>query len=234
MRRSSARRARRNERCARRGDPPAFPSFGNPLCALESIREQPFCEPIDQVHPVGVRFSGVWLDVDQSKEATLFRSLKRLPGIAGVSSNEDALKNLRDTIRSNMMRIIVFNVGFAIVIAFGVVYNAARISLSEHSRDFAGLRVLGFSRSEVSSILMHELAAITVLSIPLGLAVGTGLSRLTLELLRNELYRVPFVIDPSTYGFSVTVVVIAALVSSAIVSRRVSRLDLVEALKTRE
>ncbi len=71
---------------------------------------------------------------------------------------------------------IFFNVLFSSVIAFGVVYNAARISLSERSRELASLRVLGFTRAEISLILLGELGVILLVAVPAGLLLGYALA----------------------------------------------------------
>jgi putative ABC transport system permease protein len=51
---------------------------------------------------------------------------------------------------------------------------------------------------------------------------------------RSELFRLPLVIDSSTYAFAAIVVVLAATLSALVVRRRLDRLDLVAVLKTRE
>jgi putative ABC transport system permease protein len=178
--------------------------------------------------------SGAFLSVDPAREKALYHELKRTPGVAGVARTSAAARSFRDTIRANMMRIILFNVVFSAIIAIGVVYNAARISLSERSRDLASLRVLGFSRGEISQILLGELALVTFAAIPIGIACGAGLAFLPLALLRNELYRIPFVIEASTFGWSILTVVVASLLSGLMVRRRLDRLDLVAVLKTQE
>jgi putative ABC transport system permease protein len=178
--------------------------------------------------------SGAYLAVDPSAEDALYSQLKRTPGVAGVALTRGALRSFRETLRLNMMRIIAFNVAFSAIIAIGVVYNAARISVSEHARDLASLRVLGFTRQEITLILLGELALITLASIPLGMAFGRGLAALTLTLLRNELYRIPLIIEASTYGWAVVTILGASLVSGLLVRRRLDRLDLVAVLKTRE
>ena len=62
--------------------------------------------------------------------------------------------------------------GLAAVIAFGIVYNSARISLSERARELASLRVLGFTRGEVLWILLLELAAADARGAAAGLGDG--------------------------------------------------------------
>jgi putative ABC transport system permease protein len=124
---------------------------------------------------------------------------------------------------------------FAGFIAIGVVYNAARISLSERARELASLRVLGFSRGEVAYILLGELALLTVVALPIGCLFGFGLAQLIGKLgMETELFRVPVIIAPSTYGLAMLVVLVAAAVSGLIVGRRVATLDLISVLKTRD
>jgi putative ABC transport system permease protein len=125
----------------------------------------------------------------------------------------------------------VINVVFAGIIAFGVVYNAARISLAERSRELATLRVIGFGRDEISLIFLGELAVLTVLAIPLGLVLGRAFAALAVVALGTESQRFPLVVNASTYAFAVTTVLAAALVSSLLVRRQLDRLDLLAVLK---
>jgi putative ABC transport system permease protein len=133
-----------------------------------------------------------------------------------------------------MLRMRFFNIMFAVVIACGVVYNSARIALAERARELASLRVLGFTRAEISTILLGELAVLTLAAIPLGLLIGRLLAVFVIASVDTELFRLPLVIDPATYGTAVLVVVLAALASGLIVRRKLDHLDLVSVLKTRD
>lgn len=134
----------------------------------------------------------------------------------------------------NLLRIKAFNVVFASIIAFGVVYNTARISLSERSRELATLRVIGFTRAEVSVILIAELAVLAIIAIPTGLVIGYGFAWLGTLALNTETQQFPLVVSPSTYAFSITVVLIAAFISGLVVRRKLDHLDLIAVLKSRE
>ena len=125
-------------------------------------------------------------------------------------------------------------VGFACVIEFGVIYNGARIALSERGRDLASLRVLGFSKGEVGAMLLGEQAVLTVASIPIGFLGGWALSLWIARQFDSEVYRIPLVISGRTYAISFFVIAIAAAFTAALVQRRIRGLDLVEVLKTRE
>jgi putative ABC transport system permease protein len=178
--------------------------------------------------------SGAFLRVDRSREAALHAELKATPRVAGVTLKRAAIESFKKSIAQSMSILVFFNVLFACIISFGVVYNAARIVLSERSRDLASLRVLGFTRAEVSAILLGELAVIVALAIPVGLVLGQGLGAGIIKLSESELYRFPLIVTPRTRAFAVATVLVAAALSSLAVRRRVDRLDLVAVLKTRE
>lgn len=178
--------------------------------------------------------NGAYLRVDSRYRDELYGKLKQLPRVSGVTIKDASVRSFRDTVMKNLLQMQMFNVIFACIIALGVVYNTARIALSERGRELASLRVMGFTRGEISYILLGELTVLTLVAVPLGLAIGYGLIRIVCTFLDTEMYRIPFIIDRSTYGFSVVVVLFAAVVSGLIVRRRLDHLDLIAVLKTRE
>jgi putative ABC transport system permease protein len=151
-----------------------------------------------------------------------------------VISKSTMARNIQEVTVGNLLMFSVVLTAFAVVIAVGVVYNNARIALAERAWELASLRVLGFTRSEVSAILLGELAIEIVLAMPLGMLLGYGLSKGIVSAIQNDEFFFPLVISPSTYAFSAVCVVVAGVVSAFIVRRRVDGLDLVSVLKTRE
>ena len=182
----------------------------------------------------GPSLSGAELLVDSARLDELYAHLKGLPRVAGVTVLSLALDAFRRIMSQNFEIMTLFNVGFAVIIAFGVVYNAARVSLSERERELASLRVLGFTLAEVALILLGELALLTLLSLPVGALVGWGLTELVMGLFQNELYRIPATITFQKVAVSFLVTVVAAFFSGLAVRRKLYHLDLVGVLKTRE
>ncbi len=175
-----------------------------------------------------------YLQTDSRFEHRLYSELKDTPAVAGVTVEAAAVKSFRETLAENMLLMTTFNVLFAAMIAFGVVYNSARISLSERGRELASLRVLGFTRAEVSRILLGEFALLTVVALAPGFLIGYGLAWSMSLSFETELFRIPLAVSRETFGFSALVVIASATVTGLIVRRRVDRLDLVAVLKTRE
>ncbi|MEW6720788.1 MAG: FtsX-like permease family protein [Thermodesulfobacteriota bacterium] len=178
--------------------------------------------------------SGAYLSVDRAERALVYDALKRMPAVAGTMAQEDAIRTFYETMGGTFLLFTLVITALAGSVAVGVVYNSARIALSERARELASLRVLGFTRGEISFILLGELGALVAAGIPLGFLLGEGMARYIADELKSDLFRVPFVMEPSTYGFAAAVVVASAVLSGLLVRRRLDRLDLVAVLKTRE
>ena len=161
-------------------------------------------------------------------------ALAERPRVAGVQAQGRALESFIDTIGDTVLTFTFVMTLFAGAIAFGVIYNAARISLSERARELASLRILGLTRGEIGYVLLGELGILTLVAIPLGFVLGVGLCYATVQSAQTELFRVPLVINRGTYALAATVALVAALVSGLVVWWRLGRLDLIDVLKTRE
>jgi putative ABC transport system permease protein len=151
-----------------------------------------------------------------------------------ISLRSVSLERFRETMAQNIYVMIGVLVAMAGLIAFGVVYNFSRISLSEQGREMASLRVLGFSRAEVSMLLLAEIAVVTLLAQPLGWLLGYLLARGMVSSFSSEIFSMPLVIGPEVFVYSTAVVITAAAISGLVVRRRIDRLDMIAVLKTRE
>ena len=172
--------------------------------------------------------------LEPGTESRFLEATKELPRVAGAFSKATLLRNMQDVSARNVRIMSTILTLFAAVIAVGVVYNNARIALAERTWELASLRVLGFTRGEVSALLLGELAIGIVLALPLGMALGWGLVHLVVTLLKNDQFLFPVVISASTYAVAGLCVVAAGAASALVVRRRIDRLDMVGALKTRE
>lgn len=178
--------------------------------------------------------SGLHVRVDAQSRSMLLARLKDLPVVAAVLFRHDAIDTFHKTMGETILIFIGFFVVFSMTLAVGVTYNSIRIALSERARELATLRVLGFSRWEISYILLGEVGILTWIAIPLGAVIGFGLAWYMTSAFETELYRVPLVLRDATYGKAALIVLAAALGCAAIVRRRLDRLDLIAVLKTRE
>ncbi|MFN9264961.1 MAG: ABC transporter permease [Acidobacteriota bacterium] len=178
--------------------------------------------------------TGAYLAVDEPALPGLYERLRGVPAVAGVAARAQAVRSFYETLAAQMLTMALFNTLLAATIAIGVVYNTVRIALSERGRELASLRVLGYTRGEVSYILLGELTLVVFVAIPVGLGMGYGLVWFLMHSLQTELFRIPLVIRPSTYALAALVILVATAGSALLVGRKINHLDLVEVLKARE
>ncbi len=178
--------------------------------------------------------TGAYLGLDPGMERSVYAELHERPRVLGMVANAAAIESFYESIGEFVLFYNMVASLLAASIGFGVVYNSARIALSERSRELASLRVLGFTHGEIAYILLGELGLLTLVAIPVGFLVGVGLCGVLVLAFKNDLYRLPLIIEPGNYALGATVVMLSALISGLIMWRRLGRLDLVGVLKTRE
>lgn len=191
-------------------------------------------DALDRMMGDGPRISGARVLLQPDEKDVAYHEIKRLPGVAGASLRTAAYDIFNETTGQFQTITAVILGIFASIVTIGVVYNSARVVLAERARELASLRVLGFTRREVSSVLLGELFVQLLLSVPIGCLLGYAFARAAISNVDAELYRFPLIIETSTYLTAVSVVLVAGLVTGLLVRRQIDHLDLVGVLKTRE
>lgn len=182
----------------------------------------------------GPAATGAYLSLENDDASQLFAALKRMPAVSGVSTRAAMIESFERQVQESLAVTTFIIVGLASILAIGVVYNGARIALSERGHELASLRVLGFTKREVAAILLGEQMTITGLAIPLGFGIGLFLSFIVTRAMATQMYRVPFLLSMQTFVFAAAVTLVAAGVAATLVRRRLDRADLVAVLKARE
>jgi putative ABC transport system permease protein len=182
----------------------------------------------------GPAISGARLAVDSASQPDIYRHLGGMPRVAGTIVRDTAMEQFNEMMEETILYFSFITALLGGFIAFGVVYNSARIALSERSRELASLRVLGFTRGEVAYILLGEIGLLTLLAIPPGFLFGGALSGYLALAFSSDLYRIPLIIAPATYALAAAIVLVSFAITGILIWRKLARLDLIEVLKTRE
>jgi len=188
-------------------------------------------EALNRLLGEGDRINGARLTVASGRWNEFLTAVKNTPQSAGVVVKEAVRASFRKTTAESIGLIQMIYLTFATAVAFGIVYNSARISLSERARELATLRVLGFTRGEVGGVLVGELVILTLVALPVGLVLGSFLAKSILDSVNTETVRLPLILTPANYAFAVLVVATATAISATLACRRLNQLDLVGALK---
>ena len=203
----------------------------------ESLLGSPAYMQLDSLNAMlrePLRVSTAYLRIDTNRADKIFKMLKDRPNVAGVTLKSDARAALQKMMDAGAGSMRFVMVAIAAIITFGIIYNAARIAYAERLRDLASLRVMGFTKSEAAFVLLGELGVVTLAALPVGGAMGYYLSYAIAEGFSTDLYQVPTIFSPSSYGVAALAVLIAAVGSGWLVKRDIDRADLVSALKIRE
>jgi putative ABC transport system permease protein len=182
----------------------------------------------------GGTISGARLAIDGNRWNEFLDRVKEAPRVASLGIKEAVRGSFKKSTGEMIGMITTIYFSFAVIVSFGVVYNSARISLSERSRDLATLRVIGFTHREVAGVMIGELALLTLIALPVGLWIGTQLANGIIQTASTETVRLPLVLTTRTYAMAVLVVLASSCLSFAVVSRRLHQLDLLGVLKARE
>jgi putative ABC transport system permease protein len=191
-------------------------------------------ESLNELLREGNAVTGAYLSIEPGAEQAVYTELHERPRVLGMVANAAAIRSFYATIGEFVLFYNMVATLLAGAIGFGVVYNSARIALSEGGRELASLRVLGFTRGEIAYILLGELGALALAAIPVGMVVGVALVGILVQAFESELYRLPLTLNPDNYAGGAAVIVVSALLSGWLVWRKLGKLDLIAVLKTRE
>ena len=161
------------------------------------------------------------------------KDLLALDGVSSLVSREDNAKRISSYMTSirSMTNTIKF---FAILLAVVVLINLAILNFEERSRDIATLRVLGFSRFEISRSLVYEVMILTIIGALLGLLLGYPLEYLVLSTNITPLISWIYIIYWYSFVIGFLLSVVTAFVVNIIISNRVNKVLMAESLKSVE
>jgi len=189
---------------------------------------------ISQMMAESPRINSFYLRIDSASQTQILKTLEEMPRVSHVTSTQDLRQSFLSTIAENVARMRSLNLSFSLVIAIGVIYSTARISIAQRSRELATLRVLGFSLNEITLIILAELFTLTLLAIPVGWWLGFLLCYSTVNFFDRELFRVPLGIRPHTYAYAAIVAMTAMVGASYFVRQILNKMDIIEVLKARD
>lgn len=178
--------------------------------------------------------TGAHMSVDRARWPEFMEKVKETPRIANLMIKASVRESFKKTTAESIAILQTLYFTFAVIVSFGVVYNSARIALSERTRDLATLRVIGFTHGEVASVLISELLLLTAIALPLGLAIGSALAAWIISAASTESVRLPLILSSRSYATAVLIVALSAGFSFAVVGRRLRHLDLLGVLKARD
>lgn len=178
--------------------------------------------------------TAVNLRLDPTRRPAFDAAISKAPGVLAATDLTELEAQFQAEVNDSLLVETLIFSAIGMLITLGVVYNAARIQLAERAHELATLRVLGYTRTEVASVLVGEQMVVVILALPFGLLGGYGLAAAMSRGFSSEIVTMPLVVDRSTLFAAAAIALGTALVTSVAVARGLARVDLVSALKSRE
>ena len=132
---------------------------------------------------------------------------------------------------SQVFSILTF---IALALAFVICYNMGLINFTERTREYATLKVLGYHQKEIRRLILSENLLITVLAIVISILPGVGFTEMILSLVESESMRYAVVVTPVSIATSSAITFGFSIFIQLLLTRKVRRIDMVEALKSVE
>lgn len=153
--------------------------------------------------------------------------------VLGISVNED-IRNRVDDMMVSLNYIVILVIGCAGALAFIVLFNLGNINITERVREIATIEVLGFYPRETGSYVFRENFLLVLMGIAVGLPAGYFLHHFIMTQIKVDAVSFNNVIEPTSYLFTVLVVLGFSIIVDIILRRKLRRINMAEALKSIE
>ena len=170
---------------------------------------------------------------DEAAQAALAAKLLATDNVAGVHLMTDTVRTMNDILKI-MDLIIMIIIGAAALLAFVVLYTLTSINISERYRELATIKVLGFYDKEVGAYVFRESYVLTLIGAALGCLVGLPLHAFVLQSATVDVMVYVNRILPRSFAISCALTLVFTWFVNRMALRRLTKIDMVEALKSDE
>ena len=179
--------------------------------------------PPDATSAVMVKADGPYLEEIREK-------LYNLSGAASVVDIRDTRQEINRMMETSRTFIAVM-FGFAVALAFVVIFNATTMNVLERTRETASMRALGVGRWQIAWMVTIENLSTWAVGTMVGVPFGRWLAGYFVRLYESEMFHMQAVVFPRTYLWTVLGILLTVLVSQIPGIRYLSKLDLASATK---
>ena len=153
--------------------------------------------------------------------------------VLSVINKSDQEHNAYDFVNS-LMSVFLMIIGFALLLVIVVLYNLGSLNFVERTRDYATLQVLGFSKRNLQNITMLENVMTTTVGWLLGIPMGIWFLKQYVATFTTIRIEYTAYINWQVLVIASILVWFTSICTTFIISRRIRKIDMVEALKSVE
>jgi len=132
---------------------------------------------------------------------------------------------------SRVFSILTF---IALALAFVICYNMGLINFAERTREYATLKVLGYHQKEIRRLILNENLLIAILAIAVSIVPGKAFTSMILAMVESESMRYAVMVTGKSVVIACATTFCFSIFIQLLLTRKVRRIDMVEALKSVE
>lgn len=165
-----------------------------------------------------------------TNEGSIDSSIENNKMVSSVHGNDDIKKSL--DVSLDMINVIIWLfLFFSIVLTTVVLYSCGNLSFNERIKEFATLKVLGFSTSRIRSLLSRQNFALSLIGLVIGAPFGVMMLQYMFD--SNGEQAADFACSATIFDYAIAglLVLITSVLVSFLFTKRIKRINMVEVLK---
>ncbi|MCX7921241.1 MAG: FtsX-like permease family protein [Clostridia bacterium] len=177
--------------------------------------------------------TGALIKADKGMYSAVKEELFKIPGVEVLENRLNDYKAFTKFLELTYM-FIALMVLFASIMGFAIIFNTTVINITERRREFASLKVLGYTRGEVENVILRENLLLGFIALLPGALVGRLMCGMLGKMFVNDLFVLDVLVYPRTYIMAFASIFVFIICAQMANRNSISGLDMVEVLKNRE
>ncbi len=218
------------------------PEFANKTVEMKVVQiSTQFSNPSFYITPsylqsFGIEYKPTSLVVESSSASDLpsvrhfFEQDKQVDTIADKA---DLKKSAQYILKQNSFIFIMFIIS-AIILSFGAIYTISSINIYERNRELATLKVLGYPKPKINRLIFFENIILTTFAVIIALPISGYMYTLVVKALSSAHQQIPNQLNLFVMLIAVILAFVLTILSSLLLRRKVSRINMIESLKSVE
>ncbi|AFC32590.1 hypothetical protein PM3016_5929 [Paenibacillus mucilaginosus 3016] len=150
-----------------------------------------------------------------------------------IHDKNDLKESAQYILKQNRFIFVLFIIS-AVILSFGAIYTISSINIYERNRELATLKVLGYPKSKINRLIFVENMILTTFAVIAALPISGWMYSIIVEALSSTHQQIPDQLSLLVILVSVILAFLLTTLSNLLLRRKVSRIHMIESLKSIE
>ncbi|EIT86641.1 ABC transporter permease [Fictibacillus macauensis ZFHKF-1] len=177
--------------------------------------------------------SSLLLKTEAAHMKKITHSLERNENVDQITTQDDAKKSANYIVKQNTFVFIMFII-CAIVLSFGAIFTISSINIYERNRELATLKVLGYPKAKIHGLIFFENILLTLFAVVVALPISSYVFAKIIGALSSPHQQIPDTLPLMVIVLSIVVAFVLTILSNLFLRRKVTKINMIESLKSLE